>query len=321
VRRPILRQVLLLFAVSAATGLVGWALAAAPASALRESKAQPVIFVHGVDLVGNPNVDCADTFGKMRRKFRDYGRTGKFDSVKYYEYDSHCDHDMSHYGRHSRHFSSGHYADGDHGAQTNIRHLGYHLAWYIWRRYTSRGRAVDVVAHSMGGLIIRYAVAQVQRDAKRFPRRLKVSDAITLGTPHGGARWAVVNCGLEECDQMRAGSDFLVWLQNNAWEPDGTGGTDWTAMGSDDDNWVAADRAVGTSRDRQMDLYFGACHKVWYRSSANIEHSDYMNDMGSRADDDVYRSSPDHCGTPLKGDLTYWHPVKRAYQAISFLDR
>jgi hypothetical protein len=49
---------------------------------------------------------------------------------------------------------------------------------------------------------------------------------------------------------MRAGSDFLVWLENNAWNPPGAGGTDWSTFGSDDDNAVAADRAAATARDR-----------------------------------------------------------------------
>ena len=72
---------------------------------------------------------------------------------------------------------------------------------------------------------------------------------------------------------MRPGDGFLKSLEAEAWNPQGSGGTDWTSFGSDADNWVATDRAVGTSQNRMTDAYFGGCHKVWY---PNLEHDGYM---------------------------------------------
>lgn len=294
---------------------------AAPAAARTDNRSKPVVFVHGLDAVGDPGTSCSSTFGDMESAFRGYGHTGSLGTVKYYEYESGCDFSINNDGSHSTHYGSGHYAGGGHGANTDIRHLGYHLAWDLYNRYTSRGVTVDLVGHSMGGLIIRYAVAQTQLGHSSFPPRLLVEDAVTVATPHGGARAGVWLCPYTQCDQMRAGSSFLVGLESSAWEPDGEGGTDWSSMGSDSDNYVAADRAVGTARDRSRMLYFGSCHKVWYRDSAALEHSDFLHDTSTAVDADVYRVSPTSCGTSWVSDLGYYHPVRLADLAVVYGDR
>lgn len=308
------RRMVSLLVVLAAT-----LLAPAGAQARTDTRDKPVIFVHGLDAVGDPGVSCSSTFGTMESKLRALGQTGTFDTVKYYEYDSGCDHSInSSGGNPGQHYASGHYADGGHGANTDIRHLGYHFAWYVYNNYSSKGITVDLVGHSMGGLIIRYAVGAVENQLSGFPPYLYVEDGVTLGSPHGGARSAVWLCVYTECDQMHAGSNILVWMQNYAWEPDGVGGTDWTSMGSDDDNYVAADRAVGSKQDHSADEYFGSCHKVWYLTSANLEHSDYMNDTSTLLDADVYRPSGTNCGGALVQDLNFRHPVAETDQALTY---
>jgi hypothetical protein len=119
---------------------------------------------------------------------------------------------------------------------------------------------------------------------------------------------------------MRAGSDFLVWLERRGLEPDGRGGTDWSTFGSDDDNLVAADRAAGTARDRHpAHEYIGSCHKVWYRESANIEHSELTHVTSKRITADVYRFN---CGTGgwVADNTSHW-PVRRADLAVTFGNR
>jgi hypothetical protein len=282
-----------------------------------DNRKKPIVFIHG--LARDSSNDCASTWNDMKAKVRDWGHTGAFTTIAYYRGDTNCSHWLGHHGRHSRHYASGHDGNGGHTADTDIRHLGYHLAWTIWNHHSRHGRRVDVVAHSMGGLIIRYALAQVQRGHDRFPQRLLVEDVVTMGTPHGGARWYAV-CTLVQCGQMRAGSDFLVWLESNAWEPDGRGGTDWSTFGSDDDNWVAADRAAGTARDRDPKHdYIGSCHKVWYLPSNNIEHGEFLHDTSKRISADVYRFNC-QSGSWVK-DLTSHWPVRRADLAVTFGNR
>jgi len=252
------------------------------ASAQRsDNRAKPVMFIHGINRNNPASSDCEHDFSAMRTAFRGWGHTAELATVGYYHHDRGCDFSIALHGSHSTHYggSAEHTNDGGHSADTDIRHLGYHLAWTLWNRHSRHGRSVDVVAHSMGGLITRYALAQTERGHPDFPPYLRVEDAVTLGTPHGGARWYSIGCAYDQCDQMRAGSSLLRWLESNAWEPDGLGGTDWSTMGSDDDSAVAADRAAGTANDRDPShLYMGSCHKTWYRTDSNIEHSDYLYD-------------------------------------------
>lgn len=255
---------------------------ASEASAQRsDDRAKPVLFVHGINRNDRASSDCEHDFSAMRTAFKDFGHTGELTTVGYYRHDRRCDFSIADHGSHSRHHggSGEHNNDGGHSADTDIRHLGYHLAWALYDRYSRHGKAVDVVGHSMGGLITRYALAQTELRHPEFPPFVRVEDAVTLGTPHGGARWYGLACRYDQCGQMRAGSSFLRWLESDAWEPDGSGGTDWSTMGSDDDSAVAADRAVGTADDRDPShMYMGSCHKTWYRTDSNIEHSDFLYD-------------------------------------------
>jgi triacylglycerol esterase/lipase EstA (alpha/beta hydrolase family) len=95
-------------------------------------------------------------------------------------------HDISNYGSHAAHWpgTSAAHVNGKHTRNAHIRHLGYHLAWYIWDQYTSKGYTVQIVAHSMGGLMARYAISKVESGAADFPPYLYVEDVVTAGTPH-----------------------------------------------------------------------------------------------------------------------------------------
>jgi hypothetical protein len=286
----------------------------------------PVLMIHGLDARA-PYGDVLDR---------------ELLTVAYYERDVNCDRPINAYVNPSLDNS---YFDGvgahagtagGHTAEAAIEHLGYHLAWFVYSEYSSQGRYVDILSHSMGGLIARYALAEVASANPAFPPRLLVSNVVTLGTPHGGARTGAralcrpVRLGLRQCIEMEAGSQFLTSLEENGWNPQGTGGTDWTVMGSDDDTWVAADRAVGTSRDRQTNLYFGACHKLWYPSvrfegkrkiKQGIEHDGYMHNGsivgGMNATNLAAHTSGDHCGAPLESATGQRHPMGQATLALT----
>ena len=300
-----------------------------------------VIFIHGLNRGKPASSNCATDFGArhstggfkngMRRALTQWGHSGNLIAIAYYRDDRSCDASISDHGSHFRGHGgrSEHYVartvvgrgdnahvkeDLSHSSNTDIRHLGYHLAWYIWDEFTSKRQTVDVVAHSMGGLLIRYALAQTQRRESDFPPYLLVQDVVTMGTPHGGARAYSRLCTRnDQCSQMLAGSAFLKWLEERAWNPQSRGGTDWSTFGSDRDLVVAPDRAAATDRDRDpVNQYMGSCHKVWYRGSA-IGHSDYMSKQ-PRGAPDVYRR--DCPGGWVREKASQW-PVRRAFLAIS----
>lgn len=294
------------------------ATAAAPSGAYTANRSKPIVFVHGLDWQGDPGTSCSGTFGSMMSKLRSLGYTGAMNTLGYYQYDSGCTNSInSSGGNPGRHYASQHSAGGSHNANTDIRHLGYHVAWWIYNAYSSKGTTVDVVGHSMGGLILRYAISEVERRNPDFPPYLYVEDALTMGSPHGGSNWFTIFCSQAQCQQMRMGSSFLVGMESTAWEPDGAGGTDWTSFGSDSDEAVAADRAVGTNRERTAYDYFGSCHKVWYTDANAIKHSDYMNRTSDSLTADAYYE-PGTCFTSsMVFSTSMAYPVKQADRALS----
>ncbi len=267
------------------------------AEARTNNRTKPVLFIHGLDALGDPGADCATYWNDMERKFRDWGHTGPLVELSFYRYDTNCDHTINHHSSHSRHYASGHYSTGGHGANTDIRHLGYHLAWYIYDHYSSAGTTVDVVGHSMGGLIIRYGLAQTQRGNADFPPYLYVEDVTTLGTPHAGSNWSGWCFLALQCNEIYPTSSFQTWLRDYAQNPQGSGGTDWTAIASYDDGLVSETSGVA------MD----ANHASKYLGSMDYGHSDYYKKTSDARDADVEYYDR---GSPWKTSYNEPHGVR-----------
>src|SRR4051794_5533748 len=226
---------------------------AAPASAAparNASQSEPVYFVHGFDLSQTPGQNCSGYWGAAMNKFRSLGWTGNLHSVAYYAGDTNC----------NIRIASG-------SAHTSITEYGRLLAWEIYNRYSKNGRSVDVVAHSMGGLVIRAAITGTARRLSNWPPYIYVEDAVTIATPHNGTGIANA-CFYQECVEMRRGSTFLNWLADNA---QASGGTDWTMMGTEDDDVVPVASATTESG--------GAGHYVWYYAGQPLEHSQQTNNV------------------------------------------
>jgi hypothetical protein len=275
--------------VAAFSLLVGLAPAA---DARTDTKSKRVLLVHGYQPWGTPTSPC-DMWGPMESALQAQGFTGPLTSVGYYDAQVACDVSVIPYGSPSAHYAP---SGGVHDRYVSIRHLGYELAWMIHDRYSRYGETVDIVAHSMGGLVARYAVAQVQRRDPAFPPVLHVEDVVTLGTPHNGsglASW----CWTTQCGDMSAGSSFLNWLRSYGWNPQGSSGTDWTAVGSDDDEVVSESSAVD----------MGAAHKVQYTGAADLGHSSYYGSTSTAATAPVRYQ--DNGGPWYSWSAGYW-PVR-----------
>jgi hypothetical protein len=257
------------------------ALAVAPPGGARtNTRSKPVVFVHGLDAFFASGSDC-NAWNPMVSALRSWGWTGTMAKVQYYAFDANCTYSVDHHGSHARHYGgpSEHDANNpnSHGFDTRIEHIAYHLAWMIYDHFTKNGIVVDAVGHSMGGLILRYAIAQTQLRHPDFPPSLAVEDVVTLGTPHTGTDWARGCFWSDQCGQMVPGSSFLAWLASNAQNPQGSGGTDWTTVGSYEDNYVPTGSANG------MD----STHRVNYYASSEVEHGDYLVDTSDVRTADV----------------------------------
>ncbi len=125
------------------------------------------------------------------------------------------------------------------------------------------GKPVDVIAEGGAGLLLRYAI-------EHHPQ-LKVEDAVTVGTPHAGSSALADACG---CNELQPGSAFLKGLARN---PQGAGGTDWSAIGSDADPIVSGESAVGMDAEHRT-LYVTASrsdllHDTSTAQDARLRHS------------------------------------------------
>lgn len=77
----------------------------------------------------------------------------------------------------------------------------------------SQSDQVDLVGHSMGGLVIRSYLTE-------NPARAKIRRVVTLGSPHGGSKLAVLGFG-QAAKEMIPGSAFLQSLSQSVQIPQG----------------------------------------------------------------------------------------------------
>lgn len=71
---------------------------------------------------------------------------------------------------------------------------------------------VDIVAHSMGGLLTRYAIRNLGMDGK-------IGTVVTLGSPHRGSKIAGIVPGGGNVPQMRYESEFVRKLEADGMTP------------------------------------------------------------------------------------------------------
>ena len=276
--------------------LLTLAVAAAPAKTAPpprdDGMTEPVYLVHGYSVDGT---DCEQRWGPAMETWRRAGWEGELHTVGYYAGDSSCNTKIAATNR-----------------STPIQQLGSQLAWDIYLQYSSHGRSVDVVGHSMGGLIARVALTGVSRGWEGFPPFLYVEDAVTLGTPHGGvsASW-VRSCDEMQCVQMRPGSKFLTDLASVGQNPQSSQGTDWTLIGSEDDHTVAWQSAVASRAEPNM----RPGHRVLYKSGEGISHGDLASTVSG---DRTYRLSYSRGTGPVQRTEKGRSPVYPAGGAIKW---
>ncbi|KID31850.1 PGAP1-like protein [Prauserella rugosa] len=192
-------------------------------------------------------------------------------------------------------------------ADTKIQDIAKDLANYVHDTYTSKGRSVNIAAHSMGGLVTRVALLGTAEGWDGFPSSMKVDNVATAGTPHQGvveerdddtAQW----------DQMEPGSDFLKALHGEGRElgDEWTDGTDWTVIGSDADDVVSYDSAI--DKGNATDQKFG-----YVDNGSAIGHSGLRTISGPPHDYNLnyWNSSGQHHTT------NGWAPLKTLFKAAT----
>lgn len=253
-----------------------------------------LLLVHGYGDAAEGK-DCnGSTWRNALRYYQDAGGRSRssMSTVTYYEGSSDCDVQI-----------------GRSGNDKPIQDISRDLAQYIYTAYTRHGKPVDVIAHSMGGLVTRVALLGSAQGWKGFPPKLDVNNVVTLSTPHQGLAHA--SDGDEQLRQMSRGSGFLKRLHEHG---SGLGdswasGTDWTLIGSQEDSTVSY--ASGIDKGHHADQKFG------YQSNAHdsgaVTHSGVRTLFGKNRYDLNYS----HVTT--QHTLHGWAPLKAAFQAATHI--
>lgn len=199
------------------------------------TKSRVVLLIHGY--YHRSAVDCRSYFSGMKEAIaqKRYEVTGKKNIVKtvgWYAGDKNCDVSIG--------------VKNNYNIGTSIPVISKELANFIETNYTANSVTVDIVAHSLGGLIVRKMLDLWGDD-------LWVEDVVTLGTPHAGV---AVGAGLtalgcnnpkdKQCEEASAVSDFIRDLSHN---PQSVIRTAWTIIGTKRDEIVGTDTSVSMNQD------------------------------------------------------------------------
>lgn len=250
----------------------------------QDATKEPVLFIHGIATPGTDSFNCSDhdVWGDAKQVLEGTNRAYPVDgqtanwsytnliTLGYYTNDKNCDVQLAPNNPNRPQAQSNNplldisavLLDIERNCgvaknttvnkeHTSIEMLSCMVAWYIWDNFSNpngpgKGHNVRVVAHSMGGLIIRYAL-YASRDAciretldsqnicLNFPPSLRINNVVTIDTPHGGTAADVICNGCLEGNEMvshASGNDFMGTLYDHAQSPQGQGGTMWMLMGS-----------------------------------------------------------------------------------------
>jgi hypothetical protein len=240
------------------------AAAAAPRTPTRSDGYKEVILLHGFSALGSVNCKKYWGDGQVEPYLNNKrGWAGKVRALTYY-------------------WSGGTGCTripGAGGTGHAIEDLGSALAWYVYNNYSRNGVPVDVIAHSMGGLVTRAAITGTRNrymtaSGRNFPPYLYIEDVATLSSPHEGARssvWGACSTARWQVCQMIPGSSFLnSWIKPHG-NPQSNMGTDWSAIGSGAD-WVVN---TGSALNKTASRHPG--HKYLFLSGSGLDHDQMAN--------------------------------------------
>jgi len=279
-----------------------------PTSIAHAAEAQ-ILLVHGYG-DSSAGKDCnGATWENALAYFEDAGGRARstMSTVGYYQGDEHAQHHGAASG------CDVIVGDGEATNDRPIQDIAKDLAGYIDATYTSQGQPVDIIAHSMGGLVARVAMLGSAQGWDGFPPKLNVDNVVTLSTPHQGIanpsasddrQWTQMDPGSGFMDGLHRGDSGLddTWAQ----------GTDWRLVGSREDTTVRHDSAI--------DKGSFANQKFGYQDdpgdSGHVDHTGVRTRYGeNRYNLRYWHASGGHPThhTPDNG----WSPLKTAFQAAT----
>lgn len=310
-------------AVTATVLAIGGIAATAHAQAQAEPEAQNLmLLVHGY---GNSEEgkDCnGSTWDEALEYYQDAGGRDRdsMTTIGYYPGDHNCDATIG---------------DGEASNARPIQDIARDLANHIYDNHTSQGDSVDIVAHSMGGLVTRVALLGTGEGWEGFPSELDVDNIVTLGTPHQGLINGCADVDDADCttqwNQMTpsadGGSGFIDKLHES--EP---GAND---RGLDDPWADGIDWSLASSLEDETVSYYSGIDKG-YHADQKYGYDEDLNDNGTPdcSDPDVSHGGLRELTGAGGYCLRYWHagddggpyttengwsPLKVAFKAATYI--
>lgn len=220
------------------------------------NKTNPVLLVHGFEIYTVAKTDCTSKFRPMITELKKQGFTGPFVTVTYYKNSTNCDVNLAK-------------TDTVNKAST-WKEIGGALSRHIFDKYSKFGQPIDIVGHSMGGLIIRSAVQGGSEQLKGFSNIL-IDDAVTVATPHLGSKTANF-CIYRQCKSLSPSNPDFGWLKSNL-KPSGMSVIDWSVQGSTSDIVVnkKSSMAMDLSNSHKR-LFNGLSHNTQLVNHASLSH-------------------------------------------------
>jgi hypothetical protein len=301
-------------------------------SVLRRELAVPdnfptsIVFVHGLNgqsLKGSSaGHDCSRDWSNAMSVLASHGYKD-FRTIQFYKGDSNCNANLldSKYSKPCANYNADAGPEGTN--DESLYHISCKLAQFLGQEFGQSNSNVVLVGHSMGGIIVRETMYQMQENAGQspFPKTIgHITDAITFTTPHSGivpfdtlppASYFVCN-GCTQGREMEQDFSILMWdLRTRGQNPQTSGGfTRWTVVGSECDSVLQESTSLvvgGTGVASAVDMH--ASYAIMYAqdnkpssSTSCYTHFNPTEDKSTQQDAHLYycdTSNPDKspCGT------------------------
>ncbi len=265
------------------TQLKALVLAAMMSPAAFAATTDSVFLLHGYNDKANSSGqgdawDCAATWAVQRSALRHFGHTGRVQTIGYYSDNKNCDRNLAS-TVYTKNFAGDPTGPRQGGPanfgvltfDTSLTHVAYRFAWAVAREFRDSGRPVHVITDSLGGLVVRQAVAMSSMGNADFPslsampiRTVHAYGSPFYGTPLGGFG------GTIQAVQARVGSDFINTLNS----------ANYTRVGSA--RWYSYTARFGFTDGDGFISFDSAC---WLRSIACMQYQNPGYSHGSYKDD------------------------------------
>lgn len=270
---------------NAVLGVLASLVAALPMVA-EAAKTDTIFLLHGYNSQGNSSGqgdawDCRAIWQNQRNLLATYGHTGRTQTIGYYSDNKNCDRNLAStvYTKNFLGDPSGPRQGGPANFSvltfdTSLTHVAYRFAWAAAREKNDSGRPIQVITDSLGGLVVRQAIAMSSMGNSDFPTlaQMNIIGVHAYGSPFYGTPVGALG-GTIQAVQARTGSDFISTLNS----------PNYTRVGSA--SWYSFTSNVNFTNGDGLISDTSAC---WLRSVQCIRYVNPAYFHGSYKDDPNY---------------------------------